>query len=256
MSKNRQTEKPNRQWLDILAFAVSALALALSGWQLYLSEFRISDDAKATILSMTGGTDTNGYPVLPTEMTFLNEGNRPITIRQVLLCLSETPSFDLPTYHNWDRDGPVIIEPRSALPVRIVFGKAYINNPMILARGFDEPLIYGRLIVDVIDTRGRLHRIQQDACTLQLRPRLFIFWKQVPPWTIPLLPSDAPPPALSISACDKRVQVELRTVNGKPAQLINDGPLCWRLPGVYTNEPKGCWPVKPIEDMETFSIAR
>lgn len=212
----------------------------------------ITDNAEATILSMVTTSGTNGNPLVRIEMAIRNEGSRPIMIRQVLLGLSETPSFDLPIYHAWNQEDALVVDSRRSLLTRMVFGQASTNHPMILARGFDEPPIYARLIVDVIGSDGHVHRIQQDAFSLQFAPDLHIEWKHSPPWDIALLPSDGPPPYLSLDSKPNAVEMELKIVNGQIQQVTNDGPLNWRLQGTYTNDIRGPWSVRPWTNAEVY----
>ncbi len=248
--KKQPVKEQKRQWLDVLAFAVSLLSLALSGYLFYFSEIRLTDELTGTVLSMTTGADTNGNALVRLDLLLRNEGNRPCVISHAKLALSETPTFDLTVQNLCDGDPTILVEPRASNRTRMVFGQGYTNNAMIVSRGFDDPTIYAKLVLEVMDSRGGVHEVETRIGTLQHEHGLNIAWQKMPPFTIQILPSKAPPPYVSVEAPPgTRSELVLKVSNHLAQPVILDGPLSWRLAGVYTNDRPGSWPLKPVKSL-------
>lgn len=240
--------KQPRQWLDILALVISAIAVILSVYTFYFSEFRLADNLTATFLGASPSSDTNGYFMIRTEIIFRNEGNRPAVIPRVKLALSETPTFDLTVSYFWSRQTPLVIEPKQSVHEIMLFGQGLIRNEMILSRGTNEPLIHARLLLDTLDSRGAIHQMPFDFACVKRQNGMIISTKVKCPYTFSVLPSTASPPLTYIedTSCIGAA-VSLRRSIQQSFVIINDGPLGFRLAGVYTNESATNLPPWPIK---------
>lgn len=244
----KERSKQPRQWLDILALVLSAIAVILSGYTFYFSEFRLADNLTATFLGASPSTDTNGHFMFRTEVVFRNEGNRPVVIPRVKLALSETPTFDLTVSYFWSRQSPLVIEPKQSVHEVILFGQGLIRNEMVLSRGTNEPLIHARLLMDALDSRGAIHQVPFDFASIQRRNGMIVATKVKCPHTVSVLPSTAAPPLTYIEdpSC-VGAALSLRCPAQQSFGIVVDGPLGWRLAGVYTNESATNLPPWPIK---------
>jgi roadblock/LC7 domain-containing protein len=263
-------EKKPRQVLDILAILISIFALFVP---YYLSEIHVSEDLKATILGIEPTSDTNGFYTVTVSLMFRSEGNRQIVIPRSMLVLSETPSFDLEVLHMWDRSSPIVVGPKQSTYETVVFGEGHHRFQMIETRRPDrlvkefeleagkpqgkseEPSIFGKLEIDVMDSKGRIHAERIDIGTLRRGQGLRLSLPFNLPYDLSLLPSSASPPVESFS--QKPNQTWTHPKLNPNSGLEFGGPIGARLRGVYTNDYDKGWP-EQLPDLEhgyTYTVS-
>ncbi len=192
-----------------------------------------AEDLRVSVLSFKTieDPDNKDEKVLCSEILFVNNGNRPATIPGITLELSETPSFDLVVGHTWRQDRALILESQKTTQKTIMLGQYSLSKTIYDVP--NNPSIYTRMNLDVIDSSLNLHRItinlptikrKQDGFTTYTRSDFF-------PMKIVLLPSTQPPPpqGSQIYPLHKGAYCFVRFQGPTHAFFKRSGPLGWQI---------------------------
>lgn len=266
----KEETKP-RQWLDIIALIVSVLTFGFTFYTFYFTQLRLADDLSATIIELGPGTDTNGFYTIEVGLLLRNEGNRQALVSQIRLGLSETPTFDLTVWNGPSNTAPIVVGAKQTIYERFVFGAGRTKYQMIETRAPDtsideegklmidkpsgEPIIHGKLAVDVMDSRGQMHQENTMIGTFQRGAGLRVSPSFSLPYCFKLLPSQHS--ITNAHGLNARGSVSFEfqvSVNTNALSVDSTGPLGYRLHGAYTNAHDGDWQFQPLEREMGFSV--
>ena len=258
---------------DNVAIFISAVSLIISVLAvvipLYWSDFHRRENLTAMIVGLEPGSDTNGFYTVEVGLILRNEGNRETVIPGMSLVLAETSTFNLPVPNSWSRITPIIVAPKQTIYEKIVFGAGRHKYQMIETRRPDkidalngeiqipidensttgkEPIIYGKLTIDTVDTDGKLNITSLYLGNFQRIPGLKIRPAFKTPYTFQLLPSKMQSPLGGIYR--ENVSGSIYTVknNTNRWSTTATGPLGTRINGIYTNEQDKGWPVQVMSE--------
>ena len=278
VSVNLKEEKKPRQWLDVVAIFLSILGLCFTLYVFYFSELRVADDLTATIIGLNPDRETNGFYTVEMGLMLRNEGNRQVVVPRIRLGLSETSVFDLTVWHPWAQSSPLVIAAKQTAYETVVFGSGYKHFQMIESRkpdmpkgntlvvnvpfnaqlgGGGEPVIYGKLTIDAMDSHGNMHEHVLKTGTLQRGPGLRVDPAFSLPLSFRLLPSKEPAPRMyGNDPVGQFISAEWQPKVGTNTWGFEySGPLGVRLPGVYTNAESGGWLEQPPRGVFGFGFA-